>query len=205
MIFNIKTIKGEPRQAFGVTLYYFSPEWKLAQLITAERAEFGKRGWTLHNGKVTLFTDNYQTPLIKEFEQKKVGMEKELSEIQTTSSASDFLSLGELHRYIRKNENAGIDMSSFLVDYHKKLAFPFSILVMALLGAPFSISHSRSGGGMQKMGIVMALTFFYWTLYSSGLAMGKHGYIGPKLAVWGPNVLIFMMTIYLFRARSRYL
>jgi len=176
IIFNIKTIKSKSRQAFGVTLYYFSPNWKLAQLINAKRAEFGKRGWTLYDGQVTLMSENFSTPIIKRFEKKKIGMEKGLSEIQTTSNASDFLSLQELSRYIKKNENAGIDMSSFLVDYNKKLAFPFSILVMALLGVPFCIC--------------------------SGVAMGKHGYVGPRLAVWGPNFLVALLTLYLFRSRA---
>ena len=61
-------------------------------------------------------------------------MTEQLSDLQTTSSASDFLTFNELRRYIDKNKNAGLDMTRFEVDYHNKLGFPFTILVMSLIG-----------------------------------------------------------------------
>jgi lipopolysaccharide export system permease protein len=43
-IFNIKLLDGENRTAYGVTFYYFSPEWKLQQVISAKNAILAPEG-----------------------------------------------------------------------------------------------------------------------------------------------------------------
>jgi len=201
IIFNIKALDGPNKQAFGVTLYYFSPNWKLEQLIFAQKAKIKNGAWVLEKGNTTLFVDDFSTPLSKTFETKSIVMNQELSDIQATSLASESLSFNELGRYIEKNKSAGLDMTSFEVDYHSKLSFPFTILVMSLLGVPFVVAHERSGGGTKNIGLVMVMTFAYWTLLTSGLALGKHGDVPPVVAAWGPNVIILLLTLVFFRMR----
>lgn len=199
IIFNIKLLNAEAHKAFGLTLYYFSPDWRLQQVIAAKEANIKQGSWDLVSGTVTLFIEDLSTPLVKNFESKTVGMTEELSDLQTTSSASDFLSFRELGSYIDKNQEAGLEMTNFLVDYHNKLSFPFTILVMALLGVPFVITHQRSGGAAKNVGLILVMTFIFWTAYSSGMSLGKHGYLPPILAAWGPNILILILTLFLFR------
>ena len=201
IIFNIKLLNAEAKKAFGLTLYYFSPDWRLQQVIAAKKADIQDGAWELLNGTVTLFIDDLSTPLVKNFKSKKIGMTEELSDLQTTSSASDFLSFKELGRYIDKNREAGLDMTNFEVDYHNKLSFPFTILVMALLGVPFVITHQRSGGAAKNVGLILVMTFIFWTAYSSGMSLGKYGYLPPILAAWGPNILVLGMTYFFFRLK----
>lgn len=201
IIFNIKLLEGENRKAHGVTFYYFSPEWKLQQMITAKEAKIQTGGWELLGGTLTLFVDELNTPLIKTFESKKIPMNEELSDIQTTSNASDFLSFKQLGRYIDKNKEAGLNMTSFEVDYHNKLSFPFTILVMALLGVPFVISHQRSGGMAKNIGLIMVMTFGFWVVYSSSMSLGRHGQLPPLVATWGPNFVMIALTYFSFRLK----
>lgn len=201
IIFNIKLLDGEEKTAFGLTFYYFSPEWKLQQMITANEANIETGHWELSQGTVTLFTGESNTPLVQNFVSKSIPMKEELADIQTTSSASDFLSFNQLGRYIDKNKEAGLNMTAFEVDYHNKLSFPFTILVMALLGVPFVITHQRSGGMAKNIGLILVMTFGFWVVYSSSMSLGRHGQIPPLLATWGPNFSMVILTYLAFRMK----
>lgn len=201
IIFNIKLLNPELRKAFGVTFYYFSPDWKFQQVITSKEALIKPGGWDLKDGTITLFVEDLSTPLVKNFTEKSIPMTEELSDIQTTSSASDFLSFKELGRYIRKNKEAGLNMTSFEVDYLNKISFPFTTFVMAFIGVPYVITHQRSGGAAKNIGLILLLTFGFWIIYSSAMSLGRHGQIPPLVATWGPNLIVLVLTLIGFRLK----
>ena len=192
IIFNIQLLEPEKEKAHGLSFYYFSPDWKLQQMITSRQANLRPGAWDLKDGTITLFVDEQAGPLVQKYEKKTVAMTEELSDIQTTSSASDFLSFKELGRYIRKNSEAGLNMTSFIVDYHNKLSFPFTIFVMALVGVPFVITHQRSGGMAKNIGLILIMTFGFWVMHSYSMSLGRHGQLAPLLATWGPNILVLL-------------
>lgn len=199
IIFNIDLLDSENSQAFGLSFYYFSPEWKIQQMITAKKAKIEPGLWSLNNGNITLFVDNLTRPLVKPYETKQVAMAEELADIQTTSKASDFLSFKELGRYIRKNRAAGLNMTTFEVDFHNKLSFPFTIFVMALVGVPFVITHQRAGGMAKNISLILLMTFGFWVLHSASMSMGRHGQVPAVLATWGPNLLMLLLTYGAYR------
>ncbi len=199
IIFNIKLLDPDKRKAYGVTFYYFSPDWKLQQVISSGEATIGDNGWDLDKGTITLFVQDFNTPLVKNFDSKTIAMTEELADIQTTSSASDFLSFRQLGRYISKNKEAGLNMTAFEVDYHNKLSFPFTIFVMALIGVPFVITHQRSGGMAKNVGLILLMTFSFWVMHSSMMSLGRHGQLPPILATWGPNLVMMLATFLSFR------
>ena len=116
-------------------------------------------------------------------------MNEDLKDIQSTSNSSEIMSVKELSRFIERNKEAGLDTLSYEVDYHAKFGFAFASFVMTMLGVPFSVSRSRSGGTFANIGICMGLAFGYWVAYSSAVTLGRHGAIPPIFAAWGPNVL----------------
>jgi len=199
IIFNIQFLEPEKEKAHGLSFYYFSPNWKLQQMITSKQASLRPGAWVLSDGTITLFLDDQVGPLVKKYKKKTVAMTEELSDIQTTSSASDFLSFKELGRYIRKNSEAGLNMTSLVVDYHNKLSFPFTIFVMALVGVPFVITHQRSGGMAKNIGLILLMTFGFWVMHSYSMSLGRHGQVPPILATWGPNILMLMLSYGAYR------
>ena len=198
VLFNIKFLDSENHKAFGVTFHYFSPDWHLEQLISSREAFIHEGNWELLDGKKITFTDNMTTPVVEKFKTKTIAVDKELSDIQSTSSASDFLSLKELGRYIKKNKEAGLNMTSFEVDYHNKFSFPFTIFVMALMAVPFVIGHQRSAGFTKNVFLIIAMTFVFWVLHSFFISFGRHGQVPPVIATWGPNFLMLLLTRYNF-------
>lgn len=201
-IFNIKTLSAQGDTAQSLTLYFFSPEWDLLQMITANKVELQGSNWNLINGSVTLFTGNSSFPLTSQFKTKKIAMGEDAEDLKSTGQTSEALSLGELSRFIDRNKEAGLDTIRYEVDYHSKYSFAFAGLVMCLLGIPFSVGKARSGGTMMNVGIVIALVFAYWILLSSCVTLGTHGHLSPLLAAWLPNILM-MALAYFFMLRLK--
>lgn len=203
ILFNIKTLNPDTKKAQGITLYYFDPNWELTQLITANEVEMKGNLWDLKNGLVTLFASESSFPLTKSFTDKTITMNEDLKDIQATANSADVMSLRELSRFIDHNREAGLETLRYEVDYQAKFGFAFASLVMSMLGVPFSVSRSRSGGTMMNLGICLGLAFAYWSAYNSALTLGQHGALPPVIAAWGPNVLAsFFAWVLLRRLRK---
>jgi lipopolysaccharide export system permease protein len=152
---------------------------------------------------VTLFADESSFPLTKSFQSKTITMNEEIVDLQSGANSSDVLTLKQLNRFIRKNKDAGLNTLQYEVDYYAKFGFAFAPFVMALLGIPFSVSRQRSGGAMVNVGLCILLAFGYWALYSSSMALGKHGVMAPLLAAWIPNLLGGGLAVYLLMRLKR--
>lgn len=196
-IFNIKTLSTNGDRAQGLTLYFFNDAWDLLQMITAHDVDLQGTNWTLHDGSVTIFTQDSSFPLTSQFKSKNIVMSEDAKDLQSSGQTSDMLSQGELKRFIDRNKEAGLDTLRYEVDYHSKYGFALSGLVMCLLGIPFSVGRARSGGTVLNVGICIGLVFGYYILYSSALTLGQHGTLPPVVAAWAPNVLMSGFAIWL--------
>lgn len=203
IILNIKTLNADQGTAQGATLYYFDDLWHLVQSIAAETVKIDGNRWVLEKGSVTLFQTDTSFPLTQAFEAKDIEMEPNTFDLSQASSSSEVMSFGQLRSFIKKNKEAGLDTLRYEVDYQSKISFAFAAFVMALIGIPFCVKHTRQGGLASQMGIVLLLVFVYWTLYSSGITLGNHGTLHPLLAAWGPNALMLGASGYfILRLRS---
>lgn len=196
LLFNIQTLNPKEKMAQGLTLYYFDKDWKLVQLIQAQTVLLQEKYWELRDGLVTLFVAESSFPLTKNFDKKIVQIQEELLDLSTSSAPAEMMRLADLSRFIRKNRQGGLSTLNYEVDYHSKWAFGFASIVMALLGIPFSVVRSRSGGIFVNMGVCMGLAFLYWSIYSSFLSMARFGYIYPFIAAWAPNFLAMSVSTF---------
>lgn len=203
ILYNIKTLNPEARTAQGITLYYFDPQWELTQLIAANEVAMNGNLWSLKKGLVTLFAAESSFPLTQSFEEKTITMNEELKDIQATSNSSDIMSLKELSRFIERNKEAGLDTLRYEVDYHAKFGFAFASFVMSVVGVPFSVGRTRSGGSFVNLGICLVLAFGYWIAYSSSITLGQHGAVPPFVAAWGPNTLMIIVGWFFLRRLKR--
>ena len=189
VLFNIKVLNPQEKTAQGVTLYYFNDDWDLVQLITAKQVSMEGTLWKLKDGLITVFSPESSFPLTESFKAKNIVMNEEVADLQSSADSADQMTLMQLHRFIDRNREGGLDTTQYEVDFHSKISFAFAALVMSLLGIPFAVERVRSGGGFKNAGVCLGLAFGYWTLYSSFLTLGHHGALPPILAAWIPNLL----------------
>lgn len=87
---------------------------------------------------------------------------------------------------------------SMQLEYHSRLALPFSCFVFTLLAMPLGIQNRRSGkaaGFSLSIGVLL----LYYIALSGFKTMGERGVLTPLLACWGPNLVFLAFGAYLFR------
>ncbi|NIM57798.1 MAG: LptF/LptG family permease [Candidatus Aminicenantes bacterium] len=89
------------------------------------------------------------------------------------------------------------DYLSYWVEINKKFALPFVCLIFGLLGLPLGVS-TRKGGRTSGFTISLGIILIYYVLITAGEKMTMEGKLSPLLGIWGPNILLLLVGVYLF-------
>ncbi|HEY4046358.1 MAG TPA: LPS export ABC transporter permease LptG [Acidobacteriaceae bacterium] len=90
---------------------------------------------------------------------------------------------------------------SYMIEMHKRFAYPVACLVLMLIGIPLGIS-SRRGGKSAGFVLSIALVFIYYFLSSTGVALARQGKVPVFAGVWAANILFGFFGILLLRQMS---
>jgi lipopolysaccharide export system permease protein len=116
------------------------------------------------------------------------------SESSETNHPSDFVSRARILLRSVRNAESRMErqqrhINRYLVEIHKKYAFPFACIVFVLLGAPLGARVRRGG-----LGVGGGLSFVFFLLYYmaslGGEKLGDRGLIPPALGMWGINIAL---------------
>jgi len=158
--------------------------------IHADRARIEPNGeWILETGWIRDY-DSAQSrfsPIENtsfDFPEKAAYFEREIFRPKESSK----LTYLELANYISYLMKSGYNAIELQVELNKKIAFPLSCMVMALLGVPFSFSIGKKGAFL-GIGLSIAIAMSYWGVAGVFEAMGTYGLLMPVLAAWAPNIL----------------
>ena len=105
----------------------------------------------------------------------------------------------ELNQFIEKEKLRGNDkLESFLVEKHRRLAFPFSTLVLTLIGASIALHKHRGGTGMHLgLGLLLAAAYIFFMQVFSQYSINSN--MNPEIAVWIPNLIFGIIAVGLFK------
>jgi lipopolysaccharide export system permease protein len=84
----------------------------------------------------------------------------------------------------------------YQVEIHKKHAIAFACLVFILLGMPMAIRYPQGGVGM-VIALSVGIFFLYWMGLIVGERFADRGQIHPWLAMWAPNIILFLPGLYM--------
>lgn len=112
---------------------------------------------------------------------------------------AETLTLPELNALIRtKRERGASDTQIYLSEKYERYAYPFAIVILALIGVILSARKSRTGvGGQIALGFVLAFIFIFFVMFSRNLA--QVGQLPPMLAAWIPSLLFTGIGLVLYR------
>jgi len=113
------------------------------------------------------------------------GIKQELIELEKTAPDS-YLLWPKRRNY-----------ASHWIEIHKKFALPFASLVFAFLGLPLGAS-TRKGGRTSGFTISLGIILVYYVLNLAGEKFAMDGKISPWFGMWGPNILLAVVGLYLF-------
>jgi lipopolysaccharide export system permease protein len=110
------------------------------------------------------------------------------------------LTLGELRQRAAELRAQGGNYHPPLVEFHKKLAIPFSCVLFTVVGVPLG-SRFRKGGRGLSLAISVVCALGYYILIVGGEALADRGLVPEALAMWLPNLLIALAgSVLLLRA-----
>jgi lipopolysaccharide export system permease protein len=115
------------------------------------------------------------------------------------------MTLDELEEMIRKliaEGKGATDWYRYAVEYHKKFAIAAACVVFGLLGLGLSLG-SKKEARSAAFGLSVAVIFVYYVLIRLGEQAGDTGMLQPWLAMWGANVVLGAIAIFLLRLNQR--
>ena len=86
----------------------------------------------------------------------------------------------------------------YLIELHKRYAYPAACLVLMLIGIPLGLS-SRRGGKSAGFVLTIALVFIYYFLSLTGGTLAREGKVSVFVGVWAANMLFALFGLLLLR------
>lgn len=82
--------------------------------------------------------------------------------------------------------------------FHNRIAFAFGSFIFALIGVPLAVLVRR-GEIVISFAISMAGVSLYYILFAAAKALALHGVMIPAIALWLPNLILFVVGVTLLR------
>ncbi len=187
-------------ELFGVTLYEFDDEGRLASIANVARAAHEQSTWTLHEIRRSTFharsvtsetiaQEHWNSALNPDALKLGVGKPRYLSTAELNSSLD----------YLHRNE---LDAAEFEHAYWSRFFYPLNAIVLCLATVPFAFGSLRSGGFGKGLffGIVAGIGFFMLQSLASNLAQVYH--VSLPLAFAAPSLLVAAGSWWHFRRRA---
>jgi lipopolysaccharide export system permease protein len=105
----------------------------------------------------------------------------------------------ELNDYVELLKMQGSDeLKLFLIEKHRRIANPFAIFILTLIGVSLSSKKIRGGIGM-SIGIGLILSFSYILFLQFASQFSLKGSLSPMLAMWIPNIIYSFIGLVLYK------
>jgi lipopolysaccharide export system permease protein len=176
---------------------------QLVRKVAADRAEWtdSTATWTLRN-YFTREIDGTHEKL--EFGQRKdtiINLSPE--DFMQNLRDMDAMNFRELQAFIDNERLKGSENIKFyLVEKHRRVAFPFATLVLTLIGVSLSSRKVRGGLGLH-LGIGLTLSFAFILFMQISTTFATNGNLPPLLAVWIPNFVFAALGFYLLKTAPK--
>lgn len=195
-ILQAQLFEAQSRTLKGVVLWKLDRTMNPLQRIDAERAEFRNGRWFAVQPVIKDFGQG-KPPAIRKIPSMELELELKVDDLRILDNNADNLSYRKLKEYADSLQSGGYQAFRYLTMMHTKIAGPFAAFVMVILGIPFALRNSRSGGIALGIGASVAIGFVYFVVNAILLSYGRSGVLPPMVAAWGANLLFLLGGIWL--------
>jgi lipopolysaccharide export system permease protein len=115
------------------------------------------------------------------------------------SEVIEAMNNSELDAFIEEQKRKGSDsIASYEIEKHKRLASPFAIIILTIIGVSVASKKSRGGLGL-NLAIGLAICVLYiFSMQITTVAATNVGFT-PALAVWLPNIIFAFIAFILYK------
>ncbi|MFW6012160.1 MAG: LPS export ABC transporter permease LptF [bacterium] len=187
------------RQALQrLQVFEFDDEYHLVRRLVADRAVYDESGWwRFETGWFRRF-DAVRVASYERFPDEVLARFPEDPEyFQSEIRPPEQMAYRELERYVAELEASGQAVPELRVELQSKIAYPVISLVMALVALPFAFRLGRQGA-LYGIGVSIVLGMVFLAIYATFTTLGEAGALPAAVAVWSPNVIFALLSVYLF-------
>ena len=176
---------------------------KLISKLKSDYAQYDSINnvWQINNYEIREFKDEKQ--IIKKGIRMDTIINLHPSEFTKRKSLVETMNFFELNNYIKREEMRGSEqIISHKIEKHKRIAFPFSSIILTLIAVAIASRKIRGGIGIHLgIGIIIAFTYILFMQISTTFAINSN--LDPKLSVWIPNFLYVILSLVLLNKAQK--
>jgi len=198
----VKTYDRAEGLASHITILKQDKNGNVIKKINAQEGKWADQSWAFYNVLVYELDEDGMIKGNPLFLQAMDFDMEDPGELISKGTNYEFMSFKDLSNYIDNFSNTSPDIINRLrVDLHQKVSFPFTSLVVILIGAGFAIKIRRRGktAAIMGMGMSILIGFIYYALMAACLALGKGGILPPFISAHCANVIFSFVGIALIR------
>lgn len=203
-------VDGEKGEMEGVLLMQ-RQDGLLKSRVDAALGKYEGGQWFFYRGVERNFDAAGRETSVRPFERWPwdIGEKPEDFMVESNQREEDLLqlSIAQLTKIIHVLKLTGADYHKALVCRHVRISYPFSCVVLALLGValPFLFPYGQRAVVGAAIGLLVSLGcgMLYLVFIQVGLSLGKSGLLPPLPAAWLGNVLFLAIGIYALKRASK--
>lgn len=197
-IYNYIHFDPQSQSLQRLQVFEFDEEHRLVRRLVADRAVYDEDGWwSFHDGWTRTFAGAQVASYERFPDEVATRFPEDPGYFDSEIRPPDQMGYAELRRYVEEVEGSGQAVPELRVQLQSKVAYPTISLVMALVALPFAFRLGRQGA-LYGVGVSIVLGMVFLAIYAFFTKMGEAGALPPAVAVWAPNVVFGLLSVYLF-------
>jgi lipopolysaccharide export system permease protein len=119
-------------------------------------------------------------------------------DFETQHMLYEQLTINELDAHVNLLRERGAEnVEPYLIEKYKRIAYPFAIIILTIIGVIVSSPKTREGVGLQ-IAMGFALSFVYIILLLISTSFAESADIPASLAVWIPNIIFSIIGFIMY-------
>ena len=195
VIYWMRQFDNQNQTMIEPAFYFFDASFHLIRRVDARSGTWKDGVWELKDGIIQNrdIDGTYDLSRFKRFELKIPERPKDFIREEIEPEEMGY---HQLKRFAERLRAEGYDATRYFVDLHIKIAFPFVILIMALIGIPVALWKKEMGTPV-AVSIGISLCFVYLLVLGLSRTLGFAGILPPVLSAWLANSLFLFFGVYL--------
>nr|WP_281070720.1 LPS export ABC transporter permease LptG [Oceaniglobus trochenteri] len=182
-------------ELYNVTFIGFGATGGPALRLEAGKATLADGAWQLTGVKEWRFDSDNPERDATLYPQYTLASNLTPSRILDSFATPSAIPIWELPRFIAQLESAGFSARKHLMWLHMELSLPLLLAAMVLVGAGFTMRHTRFGRTGLMVLLALAMGFSLYFIRNFAQILGENGQIPVLLAAWGPPVAALLLPL----------
>ena len=200
-IYFIRQFDNRKMMMVDPTFYFFDDRFKITKRIDGRSGVWDDNVWQIENGIVQNQDKDGGYDLHK-FEHLNVKLDENPENFLREKVEPEEMGYVQLKRFAQRLKLEGYDATRYFVELNIKIAFPFIVLIMALIGIPVAL-WKKGMGTPVAVSIGISLCFVYLLIMGLSRTLGFAGILPPVFSAWLANSIFLFLGIYLMIHANR--